>query len=518
MQCVPTIWWIMAVITSEKIEQYLTKEHLSWVIFDSLAQPKIVSLISRLGIDYPGVRMTSLPHQKLAYDLASEMFDHPDIMNVAAKTLNEANFAVMEKVSLMSENDIRTLVSNPDKVFLFTKPGNFLWALVSDCRLIINELTPKFSANIEQAAEIEDRLSSEIDKEAKKMAAHLFSKKGYNKLLSNIAFLKDRISEEQKASGKLSQEIMHLRKKNIEQQKLIEQISRASGELSREKGVLNKQLERKQGEIDNLNQRCGELKKQLVVGPKMRLKSEIHRLEKENANLVHTLEKERQVNNDRINLLEKECLLLREELKRIEQVNLELRQQLDNEKQKFEVLERDYQITLAKKDSPLPVPKEKGRRLGIFIDNQNVYYSSKRQFGKKIDYPKLLGTLVKDRHLVRAICYIVQQPEVTQEGFINMLRNHGYTVRMRDLIRRADGSAKGNWDIGIAADVLTLVDKNNLDIVVLVTCDGDFVDLVKLLSSKGIRVEVAGFQMNMAMDLKRTADEYYFITEDLMVS
>jgi uncharacterized LabA/DUF88 family protein len=69
----------------------------------------------------------------------------------------------------------------------------------------------------------------------------------------------------------------------------------------------------------------------------------------------------------------------------------------------------------------------------------------------------------------------------------------------------------------MATDILRMVEKNSLDIVVMVTCDGDFVDLVKILESKGIRTEVAGFPKNTALDLKRTASEFIEIGEDLML-
>jgi uncharacterized LabA/DUF88 family protein len=132
-----------------------------------------------------------------------------------------------------------------------------------------------------------------------------------------------------------------------------------------------------------------------------------------------------------------------------------------------------------------------------------------------LDYAKLLEACVGQRRLIEAISYVVQTPDVDQSNFVAMLQHKNYSVKMKDLRQRADGSAKGDWDMGMAIDMITLADK--VDVVVLVSGDGDFVSLVNLLKAKGPRVEVFAFPHNTAIDLREAADEFYPIGEGLLL-
>lgn len=501
---------------NQKIKQFLNSRYLGWIIVDAIPKAKLIPLMSRFNIEYKGIRINSIAHEELAYALADEAWKDAEIMVALAKILNEILSETILKVSQMPENKLKLLTANPCGLLSSRSVGNFIWSLLVDSRECINKLLPDLLEAVENELGKQDTMAIQRMKEAEKLSSQAVSRKTHKKLLNSVMSLQEEIMRERKMCKDLTQVNEHLRKRIIEQQKINNELRKSNGELTHEKGAWHKQVEKKERELENFSQRFNELKNQLLVGPKIRLKSEIHKLEKENAGLEYTLRKEQEHNLGKISLLEKEKLQLMQEVKAWESSNSEMRRELDRKEQEYAQLQKDYQAVITPKEQSVPI--EKGRRLGIFIDNQNVYYSTRGYFGKKLNYQKLLELLVKDRHLVKAVCYIVDQPEVDQEGFKNILKNYGITVRERELIRRADGSAKGNWDIGIAVDVLTMVEKNSLDIVVLVTCDGDFVDLIKLLSAKGIRSEVAGFAMNMAMSLKETADEYYFITEDCMLA
>lgn len=159
------------------------------------------------------------------------------------------------------------------------------------------------------------------------------------------------------------------------------------------------------------------------------------------------------------------------------------------------------------------IPKAE-KRVGIFVDVQNIFYAAK-QFNARLDFEKLLTASVNGRRLIRAIAYIVQSPEVDQSSFISMLQQKSYEVRQKDLRQRSDGSAKGDWDMGIAIDIMGFVSK--LDVVVLVSGDGDFVPLVDLVKSLGPRVEVISFTHNSARDLVNSADAHTPIEDTLLL-
>lgn len=157
---------------------------------------------------------------------------------------------------------------------------------------------------------------------------------------------------------------------------------------------------------------------------------------------------------------------------------------------------------------------ESQKRVGIFVDVQNIFYASK-QFNSRLDFDKLLKISVGSRRLIRAIAYVVQSPDVDQSSFISMLQQKSYEVRRKDLRQRSDGSAKGDWDMGMAIDVMRFV--NTLDVVVLVSGDGDFVSLVNLVKTIGPRVEVVSFLHNTARDLINSADKHIPIENELLL-
>jgi len=154
------------------------------------------------------------------------------------------------------------------------------------------------------------------------------------------------------------------------------------------------------------------------------------------------------------------------------------------------------------------------QRVGIFVDVQNMFYSARTLHQSKVDYSKLLGALVAGRKLVRAIAYVVQKPDVDQKGFLEALRRAGYEIRVRELMLRDDGSARGDWDVGITIEALAMAHK--LDTVVLVTGDGDFVPLVDALRKQGCRVEIVSFEQSTSNELIRSSHEFIPITSEVL--
>ncbi|MCK5732902.1 MAG: NYN domain-containing protein [Candidatus Latescibacteria bacterium] len=159
-------------------------------------------------------------------------------------------------------------------------------------------------------------------------------------------------------------------------------------------------------------------------------------------------------------------------------------------------------------------PYGEDARVGVFVDVQNVFYAA-RQFNARVDFEKLLEATVGKRRLIKAIAYVVQSPDVDQTSFVSMLQQKNYEVKRKDLRLRSDGSAKGDWDMGMAIDMIGLADK--LDVVVIVSGDGDFVSLVHLIKTMGPKVEVFSFVHNTARDLVQAADSYYSIDEGLLL-
>lgn len=156
------------------------------------------------------------------------------------------------------------------------------------------------------------------------------------------------------------------------------------------------------------------------------------------------------------------------------------------------------------------------QRVGVFVDVQNMFYAARQLYGSKVNYSRLLEHIVRDRALVRALAYVVQTPEIDQSNFLAMLRSNGYEIRSKDLKVRPDGSSKGDWDMGLALDALAMSER--LDVVALVSGDGDFVELVNFLKARGVRVEVYSFPYSAAEELRHTATEHYQMGTEMVMN
>ena len=154
--------------------------------------------------------------------------------------------------------------------------------------------------------------------------------------------------------------------------------------------------------------------------------------------------------------------------------------------------------------SSLALPK-----VAIFLDVPNLIYAAE-QIGARVHFGKLLDYLTEGRQLVRATAYapITDDPQTRFEAqrFVHPVINHGYKIVTKPWKRFADGSMKANFDIELAVDILTMSDR--LDIVVLLSGDGDFRRVCELVESKGVRVEVVAFAQSTAMELRSVADQY----------
>lgn len=150
----------------------------------------------------------------------------------------------------------------------------------------------------------------------------------------------------------------------------------------------------------------------------------------------------------------------------------------------------------------------KDQRVGVFVDVQNLYHSAKHLYQARVNFSEMLKSIVGSRVLIRAIGYVVKSDISVGEGaFFEALEKSGIELRVKDLQVFAGGAKKADWDVGMAVDAIRAAD--TLDVVILVTGDGDFVPLVEYLKwGKGKQVEVASFGRSTSGRLKEVVDEY----------
>lgn len=154
----------------------------------------------------------------------------------------------------------------------------------------------------------------------------------------------------------------------------------------------------------------------------------------------------------------------------------------------------------------------KHQRIGVFVDVQNMYYSARNLYKKKVNFKSLLKDVISNRQLIRAIAYVIKADVKDETQFYDALERMGFEVKAKDIQVFYDGSKKGDWDVGIAMDVMRLAPK--LDVVVLVSGDGDFTDLLEHAKSLGCRVEVVAFAKSTSHTLIEAADFFMDIDSE----
>lgn len=163
--------------------------------------------------------------------------------------------------------------------------------------------------------------------------------------------------------------------------------------------------------------------------------------------------------------------------------------------------------------------EHQGQRVGVFIDVQNIYHSAKNLYRSRVNFNELIKTLTAGRVLVRGIAYVVKSEglvphetdpktgRATEESFFEALRKAGLELRLKDLQIYPGGSKKADWDVGLAVDAIRIAD--SIDVITLVTGDGDFVPLVEYLKwGMGKRVEVAAFSRTTSGRLREVVDRF----------
>ncbi|MDT8387296.1 MAG: NYN domain-containing protein [Thiogranum sp.] len=156
------------------------------------------------------------------------------------------------------------------------------------------------------------------------------------------------------------------------------------------------------------------------------------------------------------------------------------------------------------------------KRIAVFVDVQNIYYTTRQIYGRQFNYRKLWQRISAGGEIVSAIAYAIERDDEKQRQFQNALRQIGFAVKLKPYIQRSDGSAKGDWDVGITIDIMDTA--KGVDCVVLLSGDGDF-DLLldRLRSDFGVSTEVYGVPGLTAQSLIAAAATYHPIEADLLL-
>lgn len=158
----------------------------------------------------------------------------------------------------------------------------------------------------------------------------------------------------------------------------------------------------------------------------------------------------------------------------------------------------------------------KTKKIAIFVDVQNIYYTTRQAYGRQFNYREFWQRISAQGEIVSATAYAIARNDDNQRKFQDALRHIGFTVKLKPYIQRSDGSAKGDWDVGITLDVMQIA--KDVDRVILLSGDGDF-DLLleKIKTDYGVSAEVYGVPSLTATSLMNAASVYHPIEEALLL-
>ncbi len=156
--------------------------------------------------------------------------------------------------------------------------------------------------------------------------------------------------------------------------------------------------------------------------------------------------------------------------------------------------------------------KHAEQRVGVFVDVSNMYFSAQNLYNTNVNFKNLLETAVANRKLIRAFAYVIESESGREKDFFEVLTNLGYETRIKTLQVFHGGAKKGDWDVGLSIDVVRLLPL--LDAVVLVSGDGDYVDLLDYVRGHGRRTEVIAFKQTTSSRILNEADEFIDLSED----
>jgi uncharacterized LabA/DUF88 family protein len=160
-------------------------------------------------------------------------------------------------------------------------------------------------------------------------------------------------------------------------------------------------------------------------------------------------------------------------------------------------------------------PKGSGLRVGVYVDVENIM----RNGGRGMRFDALREFACRDGgEAIRLNAYLAFDEDRAGRDLDYRSRATRYHFALRDVgfkviekrvqwYTNEDGVrvSKANSDLDLAVDML--LQSAKLDRVVLVSGDGDFVQVVRALQNMGCRVELVGFQ-NVSYDLRCESDVF----------
>jgi len=480
---------------------------LSRALNDLFDQARIVRLANAVGLSYPGMRTQSQKKGRLVADLV-EKAGREDAAGLAVvRSLRKETSAVSKEWAGLSPMDRAARLADAGAVSKNGRLAAYLFVAASAApeppvEDALNDLLQRGEGSELPAVEADPPAAKEsAAKEAQRL------RKKCAELQKKVRYLEGQIAKTRDVEKSNKRDLLRRKGELAEARMLVERLRR---ELDESRGAAS--------------EKPAPAKSAAPLPAIDELDRSVKRLVTEQRRLAHRIEKLAETPPPPAALPAESIAPLAEGLAELQKdvaaLRRERKKDIQDQARRLDDVAAGIQAARAAMEaSPKAtrtVARKKGEpdRVGIFIDVQNMYYSA-RQLKGKLDFDALLAACVLDRRLIQASAYVVESKEIDQSGFIAMLQQRAIEVRRKTLKVRADGSMKGDWDMEMALDILDMAPK--LDVVVLVSGDGDFTSLVKRVKTMGPKVEVVAFPRNTAKSLLEAADRFHPLDRRSMI-
>ena len=155
------------------------------------------------------------------------------------------------------------------------------------------------------------------------------------------------------------------------------------------------------------------------------------------------------------------------------------------------------------------------KRIGVFMDVSNLYYCIGKKYNqRKLDYGAYLDYVKELGDVQHALAYGAQMNNEAA-GFIHCIRQKGYEPKYKtpkDYHNRDNFKRKCDWDVGIAIDIVRMIDR--MDMIILGTADGDLRPVVEWAKEHGVDVIVLA--CGISRELKDVATKFIEIPESML--
>ena len=493
--------------TEREVITRLGTAGLSRALNDILDQARVIRLANAVGLAYPGMRTQSQKRTRLIADLVDKAGRDDAAGLAVVRSLRKETTAASKEWAALTPDKRAARLTAPEVEATNGRLGAYLFV----------------AASAAPEPLVEDALNGLL-------------------LRMDVPEPQTTDAAHPPAKESLSKEAQRLRKRCAELQKKVRYLE---GQIAKTKDVekANKRdLLQRKGELAEARMLAERLKKELdenrgaasesptpakppaALSGFEELDRSVKRLATEQRRLAHRIEKISETPPPPTTALAESLAPLIDGLVELQRdvaaLRRERKKDIQDQARRLDELTAGVQAARsaveASPKGPRFAARKKGEpeRVGIFIDVQNMYYSA-RQLKGKLDFDALLQACVLDRRLIQASAYVVESKEIDQSGFIAMLQQRAIEVRRKTLKVRADGSMKGDWDMEMALDILDMAPK--LDVVVLVSGDGDFTSLVRRVKTMGPKVEVVAFPRNTAKSLLEAADRFHPLDRKSMI-